>query len=56
MSLGHGHTHRIGNTLTQRSGSHLDALGFTVLRMTWSPRIKLPEILYIFNGYAIKPG
>ncbi|VUS99972.1 hypothetical protein SB6422_03396 [Klebsiella huaxiensis] len=47
------HTHRIGNTLTQRTGSGFNTRGVTHFRVTRSFRVQLAEVFQLFNRQII---
>ena len=53
MTLGHGHAHGIGKSLTQRTRGGFHAGGMAVLRMPGRLAAPLAEIFYFFEAELI---
>lgn len=50
VSLSHGQTDGVGETLTEGTGGNLDSLGNTDFRVTRGDRVQLPELLQVIHG------
>ena len=53
VAFGDCHTYRVGDTLSERSGSRFDSGRMTVFRMPRSSRIELTEVFQIFHRNVV---
>ena len=56
MALGHGHTDRRGQALTERAGGDFHSRGVPVFGVTGRIGVPLPEILDRLHGHGLEAG